>query len=69
MQHHAERGRAGQAVLTWLAANYNNASVALDPRSASDADLIMSAQRWLDAGPLQPAQSASGTPSSLPIAA
>ncbi|GAB1595823.1 hypothetical protein [Lysobacter claricitrinus] len=69
VQQHADRGRAGQSVLAWLAANYQGSSIALDPRNASDTELIMAAQRWLDAAPSQPAQPAPGATSPLPIAA
>jgi hypothetical protein len=69
VQGHAERGRAGQTVLSWLATNYQRGSLALDPNDAADIDLIMAAQRWLDALPAQPVAPAAGTPPSLPIAA
>ena len=59
-QGHAERGRAGQTVLAWLATRYRGTSLALDPRDSEDMALIMAAQRWLDATPLQPAQPAPG---------
>jgi hypothetical protein len=68
VHRHVERGRAGQTVLSWLAANYQSATLALDPRDAGHIELIMAAQRWLDALPVQPAQPASGLPA-LPIAA
>ncbi|MEJ1095445.1 MULTISPECIES: hypothetical protein [unclassified Pseudoxanthomonas] len=68
-QHHAERGRAGQSVLAWLASNYQGTSLALDPRDAEHVELIMAAQRWLDATPLPSAQPAPGAMPSLPIAA
>ncbi|AXK72153.1 hypothetical protein DWG18_07565 [Lysobacter sp. TY2-98] len=69
VQSHADRGRAGQAVLAWLASNYQSRNVTLDPRAPADADLIMSAQRWLDATPLQPTQATPALTPSLPIAA
>lgn len=69
VQHHAERGRAGQSVLAWLAANYPSAALVLDPRTAADSDLMMAAQRWLDSAPMQLAPTGSGAPTSLPIAA
>jgi hypothetical protein len=65
-QRHAERGRAGQSVLAWLASNYQGTSLALDPRNAEHIELIMAAQRWLDAAPLASAQPALPA---LPIAA
>ncbi|WP_454830858.1 hypothetical protein [Pseudoxanthomonas wuyuanensis] len=68
-QRHAERGRAGQSVLAWLASNYQSASLLLDPRDAGDMELIMSAQRWLDSAPLASAQPVPGAMPSLPIAA
>lgn len=68
-QRHAERGRAGQSVLAWLAANYQSTSLALDPRNAEDMELIMSAQRWLDSAPLASARLAPGAMPPLPIAA
>lgn len=52
-QSHADRGRAGQSVLAWLASHYQRASITLDPHDAADMELIMTAQRWLDAAPLQ----------------
>lgn len=69
VQRHAERGKAGQAVLAWLASNYQGISLALDPRDAAHVELMMSAQRWLDAAPLQAAQPARGAMPPLPIAA
>jgi hypothetical protein len=69
VQRHAERGRAGQTVLAWLATNYRHASVALDPSDSGHIELIMAAQRWLDATPLQSASHVPGTPPALPIAA
>lgn len=69
VQRHAERGRAGQTVLAWLASNYQSHSLALDPRDAGHVELIMTAQRWLDAAPMQPARPAPGAMPSLPIAA
>lgn len=66
---HAERGRAGQSVLAWLASNYRGASLTLDPRDAADMELIMAAQRWLDAAPVQPSRPLHGTIPSLPVAA
>lgn len=68
VQRHAERGRAGQSVLLWLATHYAEANLALDPSNADDVALIMSAQRWLDAAPRLPASAASSAPP-LPIAA
>lgn len=63
-QSHAERGRAGQSVLAWLASHYQGASITLDPRDAADMELIMTAQRWLDAVPLQLAQP---VPDTMPL--
>lgn len=68
VQRHAERGRAGQAVLLWLARNFGGTTVTLDPGNAADIELIMSAQRWLDAERrMQARQSFAAT--NLPIAA
>jgi hypothetical protein len=64
---HAERGRAGQSVLAWLAGNYARESIVLDARDAATAELVMSAQRWLDATP--PARPLAGTMPALPVAA
>jgi hypothetical protein len=50
-QRHADRGRAGQTVLAWLASSPPGGSVAIDPREAAHVELIMAAQRWLDAMP------------------
>lgn len=68
-QRHADRGRAGQAVLAWLASNDQRQALALDPRDAADTELIMAAQRWLDATPLQPASPMPGSSPPLPVAA
>ena len=68
VQRRAERGRAGQSVLLWLATHYDVANLVLDPGNADDVELIMSAQRWLDAAPRMPASS-TGTAPPLPIAA
>jgi hypothetical protein len=68
VQRHAERGRAGQSVLLWLATRYGEANLALDPGNADDTALIMSAQRWLGAAPRMSAPSA-GSASPVPLAA
>lgn len=68
VQRHAERGRAGQLVLLWLARNFGATTVTLDPGNAADVELIMSAQRWLDAAPRVRAQQSIAAPT-LPIAA
>lgn len=65
-ERHAERGRAGQTVLAWLASNYRSEGLALDPREA--ADLMMAAQRWLAAGP-SVAGLAAPNPAATPLAA
>lgn len=69
VQRHADRGRAGQTVLAWLASNYQAGSLVLDPRDAADIELIMCAQRWLDGAPLRSPRPATGVAPSLPIAA
>lgn len=69
VQRHADRGRAGQSVLAWLASNYEGIGLTLDPRDADAIALIMSAQRWLDAAPLQPVRPVHGAMPTLPIAA
>ncbi|GAB3352918.1 hypothetical protein [Lysobacter tyrosinilyticus] len=68
VQRHAERGRAGQSVLLWLASHYGESNIALDMTSTDDTALVMSAQRWLDAAPHVPISPA-GTAPALPIAA
>jgi hypothetical protein len=60
VQRHAERGRAGQSVLAWLATNYRADVLVLDPRDAADTELIMAAQRWLDSAPPQVAHAGPG---------
>ena len=68
VQRLAERGRAGQAVLLWLAGHYAESNVAREMSNADDTALVMSAQRWLDAAPRVPVSPA-GTAPALPIAA
>lgn len=62
----AERGRAGQAVLAWLAAQHGRRGLALDPRDPAHVELIMAAQRWLSGAP---AAGMPRTPPTLPVAA
>lgn len=68
VQRHVDRGRAGQTVLLWLSANFGGGTIALDPNRAEDIELMMSAQRWLDAASLTRAPAPSAMPA-LPIAA
>ena len=68
VQAHVDRGRAGQAILLWLAANHGHDAIALDPADPADVELMMSAQRWLDAVPRTPA-TAVAVAAALPIAA
>lgn len=70
VQRHADRGRAGQTVLAWLASNYAGAVIAIDPRDAEAAALVMAAQRWLDAAPATPITqpSMAGAPAALATA-
>lgn len=69
VQAAAERGRAGQAVLAWLASHYDRSSLALDPRDADDGALVMAAQRWLDSAPRRPMLASPGPHALLPMAA
>lgn len=69
VQRHADRGRAGQAVLAWLAEHYSAGSIALDPRDPATTTLIMSAQRWLDAMPAPAAAAAPPSMTALAVAA
>ena len=47
LQAQAERGRAGQSVLLWLAAQPPAAPLQLDPAQAQDVAVMTAAQRWL----------------------
>ena len=67
-QRLAERGRAGQTVLLWLATHYGHDALALDANEPADVELIMCAQRWLDAAPRALAMTRTSAPA-LPIAA
>jgi hypothetical protein len=69
VQRHAERGRAGQTVLAWLATSYQSASLALDATDPNHVELIMAAQRWLDAVVLPPAVAVPGAVPAPPLAA
>ncbi|GAB2507593.1 hypothetical protein [Lysobacter humi (ex Lee et al. 2017)] len=64
VQRHADRGRAGQTVLAWLAGHYDGDSLALDPRDAETGALVMAAQRWLDAAA---SPRPVGAPAALPL--
>lgn len=57
-QQHAERGQAGQKLLAWVAADHRGGAQVLDPRDPAHGELIMAAQRWLDAEPHQGVPSA-----------
>lgn len=66
LQAQAERGRAGQSVLLWLAAQPPAAPLQLDPAHAEDVAVMTAAQRWLAS---LPAAAATPAPVSLPAAA
>ncbi len=55
VQRHVDRGRAGQAVLTWLAAHYTEAAPRLDGTEPADVEVIGAATRWLSGRMAQPA--------------
>lgn len=67
-QIHAERGRAGQIVLLWLADHFTETALRLDPQQAQDVEIIVAAQRWLAAQPILPPAPASVAPA-LPAGA
>lgn len=70
VQQHVDRGRAGQTVLSWLAAHYTEAAPQLDARNAADVAVISAAQRWLSSRPLmQPGLPAPGPVAALAVAA
>ena len=51
VRSHADRGRAGQTVLLWLAAHGGDPAPQIDPANPADAELAAAAQRWLSARP------------------
>ena len=51
VQARVDRGRAGQAVLAWLATHAARQDIALNPLDAADVELMTMAQRWLGASP------------------
>ncbi|WP_242113170.1 hypothetical protein [Luteimonas aquatica] len=65
IQARVDRGRAGQAVLLWLANHYQETMPQLEPGRAEHAEVIAAAQRWLSA---RPAAAPSPAAPALPIA-
>lgn len=55
VQRHVDQGRAGQTVLTWLAAHYTEVAPRLDGASPVDVEVIGAATRWLSGRIVTPA--------------
>ncbi|MGH8076102.1 MAG: hypothetical protein ACREPE_02090 [Lysobacter sp.] len=47
VQRHVDQGRAGQGVLTWLAAHYTEVAPRLNGADPADVEVIGAATRWL----------------------
>lgn len=55
VQRHVDQGRAGQSVLTWLAAHYTEVAPRLDGANPADVEVIGAATRWLSGRIAMPA--------------